>query len=96
MSTISVEVDIDDIILELGSSEKRNLLKELLNDMDDQDIIKSIATTDKKQNVQTLYLDTGSLVQDEFMMALVGIQQSYMKISPEDTTTIINIAKKYN
>lgn len=96
MSTISVEVDIDDIILELGSSEKRNLLKELLNDMDDQDIIKAIATTDKKQNVQTLYIDTGSLVQDEFMMALVGIQQSYMKISPEDTTTIINISKKYN
>ena len=95
MRTIQIDVDIEDIVSSLSRSEKRGLLKELLDDMDDMDIINAIAKTDKKQNIQSLYLDTGSVVQDEFMMALVHAQSQYLRISPEDTETIINIAKKY-
>lgn len=90
---VDVDIDIDDILDDMSDSDKKELLGKLFELLDKEEILKVASGTTHSNT--PFNIDTNGLVQDEFDYAIQTIQSQYLRISPEDTDTIINIAKKY-
>jgi uncharacterized protein with ACT and thioredoxin-like domain len=94
MSTISIDVDIDEIVYSLASYEKRSLLEELLNNMDDVEIIKVIKeTTNFKESAGTaISLITGD--DNAFESACNKISENRWRLNLADEEYILKLANK--
>jgi hypothetical protein len=94
MSTISIDVDVDEIVYSLASYEKRSLLEELLNHMDDIEVIKVIkeATNFKESAGTAISLLTGD--DDAFEAACNKIAENRWRLNLADEEYILQLANK--
>lgn len=99
MRSISVDVDIDDIVCSMSKYDKQEMLEELVNELDKdsiKNILKGIKDEDKKSIVNNfLFNDRMTFLEIEFTNNIVNLQRNYLKLSNEDQKIIEDISKKY-
>jgi hypothetical protein len=90
--SININFDVDDLIWELGSHDKKELLEALLEDMDDEDIRHILSKT---QSSLMLSSDDRGCSHDEFQKSLQAISDNYMQVTSEEENTIKSLAKRF-
>lgn len=94
---ISVDIDIDDILYSLSSSEQKRLLIELLEEMDAKHIQEAV---DKLKNQNKKLIAVGltnesTFIEHDFNNCLTKLSANYISLKKEDQDIIEEIAKKY-
>jgi hypothetical protein len=94
MSYISIDIDVEEIVYNLSSYEKKNLLKELLNDMDAGVIIKAIkeAVNFKKSEGTAISIITGD--DSTFESACRILAENKWRLDLADENYILKLANK--
>ena len=89
---VNVDLDIDDILWNLSKYEKKELLSELISEMDIEDVIKIIKSTNLTPELATI-----SLVSDEeFNQKIIGLLNNRHKLTNEDEKFLYTIAERVN
>jgi hypothetical protein len=89
---VSVDVDLECVIAECSNRDKEWLLSELLQELEDDVIIKILA----KQKMPRAFIHGNeSCVESEFQESLEKLSNAYMSLSSEECSIITNLAKKY-
>lgn len=86
MSSISVNVDIDDIIWGLCASDKESLVKELVESGEFDEWM--------KKNPRT-YGHRGSMLEDMFISKMELLIANYPSLTVEEIQTIETLAKRF-
>lgn len=97
--TVSVDVDMDDILYSMSNYEMEKLLFELLIEMN-YSSIKTTINRIKDENKKNICLglinsDKGTLWQDSFNDNLRKLSENYFSLKKEEQDIIEEIAKKY-
>jgi len=94
---INVEIEVDELVSSCRKSDKSKLLRSLLKNMDNEDIMNVV----KDSNNEDLIMFRSSgfwdmrVLEANFNLALLKLAKNYLSITIEDQTTIENIANKY-
>ena len=97
MNTISVEVDIDDILNNMDSSEKEDLFKELLCDLSESKVKKILLSHENKKSSHSFTTHAGrySLLQYDFIRDLSKLNNNYLSLQQNEIDIIQNLSKKF-
>jgi len=97
--SIDVDIDADDIVYNCSRSDKEELLKVLIDNMNDEDIM-DVLRQYKSENDNTI--DFFSRVNGNdtpgysyFNQALMRLSRAYYQLSNDDINDIENLSKKY-
>ena len=99
--SLSLEVDVDEIVSSASKREKKQLLKALVEDMSNEDVMSVVSElkTDDANAINTYFSMPGgfsmSIMEDLFNRGLLTLSRSYLRVSVEDQAAIETIAKKY-
>ncbi len=94
MATISVDVDVDDIVYSASSYEKKQLLTELLDNMPHSDIISIIKSVVSFQNSANTAVNIMVGSDDKFQEACRKLAINRWRMDLADEHTILRIADK--
>lgn len=94
MATVTVDVDVDDIIFSASSYEKKAILRELLENMDHSDIIKIIKSVESFHNSANTAVNIIVGSDNKFEEACKRIAVNQWRVELEDEHTILRIADK--
>lgn len=92
MSTINIDVDVEEIVYTLSSYEKRSLIKELLNNMTSNDAIRAIkeVVSFKESAGTAISLLTGD--DNSFESACNKIAENRWRLNLADEEYILKLA----
>ena len=90
---MNIDIDVDDVLWSMGRSEKKEMLKSLLDDMDHKVIMECL----KNSNLTTRLTNVVSKETDEeFNTKVMSLINNRYKLSPQEELFVINLCTRVN
>lgn len=97
----NIELDYDDVALSCTRYDRKILLRELVDRMDDvdiQDVINTVKDEELKAKLVYFVMPSSNgqtIMEQDFHNSLLAISRVYLQVTPEEEQIINNIAKRF-
>jgi len=97
----NIELDYDEVALSCSRYDRKRLLTELVDRMDEVDIQDVINTVkDEELKAKLVYFvmppsNGQTIMEQDFHNSLLAISRAYLQVTPEEEQIINNIAKRF-
>jgi|APGre2960657404_1045060.scaffolds.fasta_scaffold46956_2 hypothetical protein len=90
---MNIDIDVDDVLWSMGRSEKKEMLKSLLDDMDHKVIMECLKNSNLKNKLPNMISNNSD---EEFNAKVMSLINNRYKLSPQEELFVTNLCNRVN
>jgi len=90
---MNIDIDVDDVLWSMGRSEKKEMLKSLLDDMDHKVIMECLKNSNLKNKLPNMISNNSD---EEFNAKVMSLINNRYKLSPQEELFVTNLCTRVN